>query len=266
MHFICPLCREPLLQNSQGLACSQGHHFDQAKEGYFNLLPAHYKNSREPGDAKLQLQARRQFLTAGYFAPLLPALRQLIPADTTTLLDIGCGEGYFTQACGAHLSSTADVYGIDIAKVGVRLAAKYYSGHYAVASSFALPIADKSMAMIIRIYAPSSDQELERVLAPEGQLLIVTPAANHLLGLRELIYDQVRPHPLPQAPVGFTLQQTERVSFALSIPAGDMTQALLQMTPFAWRLPAELQQRLIAEGIEDQADFFLSVYRRSAAG
>jgi hypothetical protein len=62
------------------------------------------------------------------------------------------------------------------------------------------------------------------------------------------------------------LQQTERVSFALSIPAGDMTQALLQMTPFAWRLPAELQQRLIAEGIEDQADFFLSVYRRSAAG
>lgn len=263
MHFICPLCQQPLLPNAQGLACAKQHQFDRAKEGYFNLLPAHHKNSREPGDAKEQLQARRQFLAAGHFAPLLASLCELIPSATKTLLDIGCGEGYFTHAIQQHLSDAASVYGIDIAKSGVKLAAKRYAGSYAVASSFSLPLADQSMEVITRIYAPSSDEELQRVLAEDGRLIIVTPAAGHLLRLRELIYEQVRPHPQPQAPVGFCLQETKRLSFTLSISPGDMTRALLQMTPFAWRLKPELVTELIGVGIEDQADFYLSVYVRN---
>lgn len=263
MHFICPLCRAPLVPNQQGLVCAQQHHFDRAKEGYFNLLPAQHKNSREPGDAKLQLQARRTFLQASFFSPLLPVLQKLIPRTTETLLDIGCGEGYFTRALGKNLSSGAQIYGIDIAKAGIKLAAKQHAGHYAVASSFALPIADHSMDVITRIYAPSCDEELQRVLTVNGLLIIVTPAVNHLLALRELLYKQVRPHPAPQAPMGFVLQHTERASFTLSVPAGVMTQALLQMTPFAWRLPTELLQQLLVSGLEDQADFSVSLYQRN---
>src|SRR5690554_1311272 len=190
MHFICPLCRQPLATTTQGVACSNRHNFDRAKEGYLNLLPVQQKNSREPGDAKAQLRARRDFLTAGYFAPLTDQLCRLIPQDTQTLLDIGCGEGYFTHALQQHLSTSADVYGIDIAREGVKLAAKKYQGSYAVASSFALPLADQSMQVITRIYAPDCDAELQRVLAPQGRVIIVAPAARHLLGLRQLIYHQ----------------------------------------------------------------------------
>lgn len=260
MHFICPLCQQSLSLNAQGLTCVNRHHFDRAREGYFNLLPAHHKNSLEPGDAKQQLLARRKFLAAGFFAPLLPVLYRHIPASTRTLLDIGCGEGYFTEALRQQMATPGFVYGIDIAKTGVKLAARTYSGNYAVASSFALPLADRSMDIITRIYAPSCDAELQRVLAPQGRVIIVTPGDYHLLALRNLIYTQVRPHPQPKNPASMRLVATEQVCFPLVVPAGELTQALLQMTPFLWHLSPALQQELMNEGIVDQADFNLNVY------
>lgn len=259
-HFICPLCQQPFNLNAQGLACSLGHQFDAAKEGYFNLLPAQHKHSRTPGDAKAQLLARRKFLNAEFFSPLLDALKNLLPETAQSLLDIGCGEGYFTGGFAQQLKSSAQVYGIDIAKDGVRLAARSHPANYAVASSYALPIADASMDVITRIYAPSKDEELQRVMAPHGRLIIVTPGQKHLLALRQQIYDKLRPHPQPKAPEGFVALEHHQLEFPLSIPAGEMAEALLQMTPFAWRLTQAQQQTLAAQGFQDQADFNLSVY------
>lgn len=261
-YLICPLCQQPLVVNSQGINCSNRHQFDRAKEGYFNLLPVHHKHSREPGDAKVQLQARRSFLQAGFFAPLLTALQNSLSGMATSLLDIGCGEGYFTGAFAQTLGPSAHVYGIDIAKAAIRLAAKYHPGCYAVASSYVLPIADASMDIITRIYAPSKDEELQRVLAPGGKVIIVTPGQQHLRGLRQGIYQTLRPHPEPQAPQGLVELHRARVTFALTIPAGEMTEALLLMTPFAWHLPLEQKKPLVARGLEDQADFNIAVYGR----
>ncbi len=250
-----------------GLGCSNGHQFDRAKEGYFNLLPVQYKNSREPGDAKQQLNARHAFLKVGFFSPLACALKQLIPMDTKSLLDIGCGEGYFTRLMSEQ--SEAKVYGIDIAKVGIRLAAKQFTSHnnntnqitYVVASSYALPIATGSMDIITRIYAPSKDEELQRVISPQGKLIIVTPGENHLVSLRKQLYKDLRPHPKPQAPVGFIEFSQQQLSFSLDMPPGEYTNALLQMTPFAWQIKAEKLARLMADGLQDSADFQLSVYQ-----
>lgn len=263
LSFICPLCRAPLIENPQGLSCCHRHQFDRAREGYFHLLPAHHKNSRQPGDAKQQLQARRHFLTAGFFLPLAKALTAHIPAHTQRILDIGCGEGYFTQQITNASGSAAQVYGIDIAKDGVRLAAKGSRAWFAVASSYALPIADSSMDTIIRIYAPSKDTELQRVLKPDGQLIIVTPGPAHLLRLRQTIYQQIRPHPEPQAPAGFVLQEAQRLSFDMDIPSGSLTEALLQMTPFAWRLDKNAMENMVVSGWQDQADFQITAYRRA---
>lgn len=265
--LVCPLCAQPLALTMHGLGCSNGHQFDRAKEGYFNLLPVQYKNSREPGDAKQQLNARHAFLKAGFFSPLAQALKQLIPMDAKSLLDIGCGEGYFTRLMSEH--SKAEVYGIDIAKVGVRLAAKQSASHndnthqitYVVASSYALPIATASMDVITRIYAPSRDEELKRVISPQGKLIIVTPGENHLLSLRKQLYKDLRPHPKPQAPVGFKDFSRQQLSFSLKTPPGEYTNALLQMTPFAWQVKPELLAQLMADGLQDTADFQLSVYQ-----
>lgn len=262
MHFICPLCQSPFREQGRGVFCLSGHHFDRAKEGYLNLLPVHHKNSRNPGDARSQLLARRKFLDAGFFAPLLPVLASLVPKEARTLLDIGCGEGYFSHGLAAALPDNLQVYAIDIAKEGIRLAARRYPENYAVASAFALPLASASMDVVTRIYAPSHTDELKRVLSPQGRLLVVTPAEQHLLRLRKHIYSSIRPHPEPGM-AGFDCLQQQRLGFSLQVPPGELTAALLEMTPYAWRLSESVRQQLIASGLEDDADFHVAVYKTS---
>lgn len=262
----CPLCHQPLLQNIQGLACVNRHQFDRAKEGYFNLLPVQNKHSLEPGDAKEQLLARRQFLQAGFFAPLKQRLQELLPVTTETLLDIGCGEGYFTAGFSDALPQ-AQIYGIDIAKAGVRLAAKTVKDKtgliYCVASSFDLPLADESMDVVARIYAPSKDAELCRVIKPNGKLVIVAPGENHLLGLRARIYKEVRPHPQLMTPKGFAIVEQHRLSSDLRVNERDMCAALLAMTPFAWRLAPELRDAILGSEMQDTLDFMVNIYSKS---
>jgi 23S rRNA (guanine745-N1)-methyltransferase len=265
----CPLCRLPLSNSLDGLVCANKHQFDRAKEGYFNLLPVQFKRSLEPGDAKLQLTARRSFLQAGFYANLAQELGGMLPKSTRELLDLGCGEGYFTAAMADRLPDT-QVYGIDIAKAGVRMAARTEQktarprpSIYAVASSFDVPLADQSIDVITRIYAPSKDEELLRLLQPDGLLIIVTPGQEHLLGLRQQIYTKVRPHQESQAPSGFSLVEQKQLLGDLRLAAGDETASLLAMTPFAWRLaPGELE-RIAKLELVDKTQFVINAYKRT---
>lgn len=261
MILICPICSYELIVNVQGVSCINKHQYDRAKEGYYNLLPVQFKHSREPGDAKEQLQARRTFLSAGFFSPLSQRLNQLISQDAKNILDIGCGEGYFTHAmAGEHVH--ASVLGIDIAKAGVRMAAKNAAANitYAVASSYSLPVANNSIDVAVRVYAPSKDEELHRVIKPHGHLIVVTPGESHLIGLRQKIYREIKPHPEPKTIMGFTLCEQSLLAFDLELPPGELTRAMLQMTPFAWRINQNISQQLIAEGLVDQASFHISLY------
>jgi 23S rRNA (guanine745-N1)-methyltransferase len=262
-YFICPLCSSPLAENTQGLACEKRHQFDRAKEGYVNLLAVQHKNSREPGDAQQQLQARRVFLSAGYFLPLVNALATVVDENTESLLDIGCGEGYFTRGLRERCKR-ADIYGIDISKAAVRLAAKAGPSNidYAVASSYLLPVADCSMDLITRILAPSKGEELFRVLKPQGMLIIVTPGERHLIELRKKIYQTLKPHSNVQIPQGFTLINQVSVDYALNVSEGTYSRSLLQMTPFSWKLTPELSELLTQNGIQDTAHFHISLYKK----
>ena len=54
-----------------------------AKEGYLNLLPVQHKHSKEPGDSKQMMLARRLFLEAGFYEPMAKAVAMMIDADET---------------------------------------------------------------------------------------------------------------------------------------------------------------------------------------
>ena len=117
MTYICPLCRSELVQDGKQWRCGQNHSFDQAKEGYVNLLPVQKKNSRDPGDNKQMMQARRAFLNAGYYQALSDRVNELAQEygkGQPEILDLGCGEGYYSerlqQAVGGEL------YGLDISR------------------------------------------------------------------------------------------------------------------------------------------------------
>lgn len=155
MSFSCPLCHQPLSREKNSYICPQRHQFDMAKEGYVNLLPVQHKRSRDPGDSAEMMQARRAFLDAGHYQPLRDAivaqLRERLDDKATAVLDIGCGEGYYTHAFADALPEIT-TFGLDVSKVAIKAAAKRYPQvTFCVASSHRLPFSDTSMDAIIRM-------------------------------------------------------------------------------------------------------------------
>ncbi|WP_163591802.1 methyltransferase domain-containing protein, partial [Klebsiella pneumoniae] len=88
-----------------------------------------HKRSRDPGDSAEMMQARRAFLDAGHYQPLrdaiVDALKQRLISDDATILDIGCGEGYYTHAF-ADVLAGCTTFGLDVSKVAIKAAARRY--------------------------------------------------------------------------------------------------------------------------------------------
>ncbi len=270
MPYICPICQNPLIQHlpSKGYYCKNKHHFDLAKEGYLNLLPAQHKKSKEPGDSRAMMRARRNFLEAGFYQPMAKALASIIDnhrPETTPMhiLDVGCGEGYYSRQIEEHSqhSEHLDLHGIDIAKNAIFAAAKKQANaHFIVASSKSMPYADQYFDLLFRVYAPSNDREISRLLKTNGLLLIVTPGPRHLWQLKEFIYKEVKEHsvdtPLPE---DFEQIESQRISYTIQ-PDQEQRMALLHMTPFAWRAKGDVQNKIQrSTGLEIEADFILTL-------
>ncbi len=110
----CPICSAPLSTADNGVVCPANHRFDRARQGYLNLLPVQHKNSRDPGDNQAMVEARRDFLNAGHYAPVARRLAELAAERSPARwLDIGCGEGYYTAQIAEALPH-ADGYALDI--------------------------------------------------------------------------------------------------------------------------------------------------------
>lgn len=267
MSFSCPLCHQPLTQDKNSFSCPGRHQFDLAKEGYVNLLPVQHKRSRDPGDSAEMMHARRAFLDAGHYQPLREAivnvLQQTLTPDEAAILDIGCGEGYYTHAFADAIPGGA-TFGLDVSKVAIKAAARRYPQvTFCVASSHRLPFADASMDAIIRIYAPCKAQELARVVKPGGWVITATPGPRHLMELKGLIYDEVRLHaPHTEQLEGFAQQQSIALGYQMQL-SGSEAVALLQMTPFAWRAKPEVWETLAGKEIFDcQTDFSIHIWQR----
>lgn len=272
MSYQCPICQTPLTLSQRTWSCVNQHSFDMAKEGYVNLMPVQHKHSKEPGDSPSMMQARRTFLDAGFYQPLKDAVDALfdthLPRDASALLDIGCGEGYYTAGIATALQSSRSaltVYGLDIAKGAIRSAAKRYKNvHFCVASSYRLPFSDQTLNGILRIYAPCDASELTRVLQDDGIVITVTPAPHHLQQLKALIYPQVKLHDETIEPIaGLTLIAQQRLSYSMTL-AADQRLNLLKMTPFAWRANDAVVQQLVGlPEFQCDADFYIGVYQKN---
>ncbi|TMX36519.1 23S rRNA (guanine(745)-N(1))-methyltransferase [Vibrio sp. Hep-1b-8] len=271
MSYTCPLCHHTLSLSERTYRCENNHSFDLAKEGYLNLMPVQHKRSKDPGDNKEMMQARRRFLNKDYYQPMKQRVADLISDllinSKHRLLDIGCGEGYYTTAISESLKqqdANSATYGLDISKVAIRYAAKRYPNcQFSVASSHRLPFADGSFDAVLRIYAPCHAQELNRVTTENGVVITVTPAGRHLYQLREEIYPDVRLHSEEtEAIEGFALEHQETLSYTMKLSDGDGFD-LLQMTPFAWKADDALREKLKSATLfECEADFMIRVYRK----
>ena len=250
--LICPLCRTPLQRHEKSLVCQQQHRFDTAKEGYVNLLLVQQKKSKAPGDNNEMVKARREFLQAGYYQPLADAACAILQTlDANHLVDIGCGEGYYTERFS---QVCPNVIGLDIAKTAVQIAAKKYKHiFWLVASGALLPIENQSIDAVSSLFSPIPVREMARVLKSNGHILIVRPADTHLYHLREALFGEVKAHQpdkfLEELEPAFDLVKQQELRFELELSQTALKQ-LLAMTPYVWK--AKPERRL---ALEQQSHF-----------
>ncbi|WP_392341041.1 23S rRNA (guanine(745)-N(1))-methyltransferase [Moritella marina] len=270
--YLCPICAGPLSLHDKSLACEQRHQFDLAKEGYVNLLPVQNKKSKNPGDNKEMMQARREFLDQGFYQSLSDkvnsiAQQALTAVSAPNVLDLGCGEGYYTHRLAQVISNTEpQIAGLDISKSAIRYAAKRYKSiNFCVASAYATPFADASQDLVTRIYAPSQDAELARIIKIDGYLITVTPAAEHLFELKQKIYQTPEKHDMTVEEIaGFTLVEQQRLTDVITLTQAKDSKNLLEMTPLAWKMNDEQKAVLYAADLTLTLDFHITLYKRTA--
>jgi 23S rRNA (guanine745-N1)-methyltransferase len=180
----CPVCEQPLAAAASGLACPAGHSFDRSRQGHVTLLAS--GSSVHPGDSAEMVADRAAFLTAGHYRRLTAAVTDavLAPGEPATLLDAGGGTG-------AHLAGVLDrapgAVGVvlDVSRYAARRAARAHPRVIAVvADTWARwPVRTGSLDRVLVVFAPRNGAETARVLRPDGRLVVVTPAADHLAEL-----------------------------------------------------------------------------------
>lgn len=250
--FVCPVCGKTLRREEGRYVCGGGHSFDIAKEGYVNLLPANHQHSKAPGDDKDMASARTRFLEGGWYEPLRLELCKLIggcAGNSPSLLDAGCGEGWYTAALSevvaAHDGWTA---GIDLSKPAVKkVARRCPAGEFAVASVYRLPLADSSVDLLVNCFSPLAAEEFYRVLKPGGKFLYVVPGPRHLWELKEVLYQNPYENEEKREEYpGFRYLDVVPVETRFTLPDPPTIEALFRMTPYYWKTPREGAARLAA--------------------
>ena len=252
MMLTCPICTAALSAVDNGVVCPAGHRFDRARQGYLNLLPVQHKNSRDPGDNQAMVEARRDFLNAGHYAPVAKRLAELAAERAPARwLDIGCGEGYYTAQIAAALPD-ADGYALDISREAVKRACRRDPNiTWLIASMARVPLPDDSCQFLASVFSPLDWHEAKRLLSTGGGLMRVGPTSEHLMELRERLYDEVREYVddkhLMQVPADMRLQHSETLRFTLSLVDAQARANLLAMTPHGWRASAERRANVIEQ-------------------
>ena len=267
--LMCPVCGQPLTGEEKRWRCASRHSYDVAKEGYVNLSLSSRKGD-DIGDNKDMARSRRDFLNKGYFEPLAIAVTDCLSeysARGDTVLDICCGEGYYTAYASERTERS--FYGFDLSKNMVRLAAKRKcAADFFVANIASIPIRDKAVDAAFHLFAPFHAREFRRVLADDGVLLTAIPGRDHLLGPKELLYDEpyLNDEKEPDTD-GFKIAERIRVKDEITLTAHEDVSSLFRMTPYYYHTPTAGMDRLSGcDRLTTPIDFVILVLRKDLRG
>lgn len=254
----CPLCAAPLAQTDRSVVCSRNHSFDVARQGYVNLLPVQHKKSRDPGDSKSMVAARRRFLDGGTYEPVARELvnqvqnhRPVPESGRLCILDAGCGEGYYLDyliqallAPTRQNETSLSAIGLDISKDAIQAAAKRNRAlQWIVGTNIRPPVMPESVDCLLCLFGFPSFTHFGPLLRPGGVIVMADPGPDHLIELRRLIYSQVKRsqmmEPTKAHEAGLRLRHTQTLQYRTSDLDQVQIQNLLAMTPHLYRASHE---------------------------
>lgn len=264
--LICPVCKNKLCKENKTFRCESNHCFDVAKEGYVNLLSAH-KSGDCTGDNKEMARSRRDFLEKGFYSPLAVTVGDCLEkysSDNDTVLDICCGEGYYTSELTKKYNRS--FYGFDLSKNMVRLAAKRKcNACFFVANIASIPIKSNSVKFAFHLFAPFHSSEFSRVIQDDGVVVTAIPGKEHLFGLKKVLYNEPYYND-EKKPVseGLVLVEKIRVKDIITLNNPEDINALFQMTPYYYHTPTEGMNKLDKlSSLTTEIEFVLLVYKKA---
>ena len=269
--FICPVCKLPLILDNRTYKCENGHCYDLSKSGYVNLLLSQQSKLKRHGDDKVMAKARRDFLDKGYYLPLLNGLKSAVSAHFTkdsVLLDAGCGEGWYTSNLYDYLSGldlSPNFLAVDISKDALDLLGKRSPNiKRAVASVYKLPVSDNSCDVVINIFAPIATEEYLRVLKPNGILICAIALEDHLLSLKQKVYENAYKNEIGDLNLdGFRLINRNDVKGEIEISSNEDILTLFKMTPYYYKTSKEDFEKLTKlQKLKTQTEFGILIYKK----
>ena len=270
---ICPVCKEKLVRENKTYKCINNHCFDMAKQGYLNLLLSNQKHSKTPGDDKEMVLSRKRFLEKDYYKIISDSVNNIVfklrNSNSLEILDIGCGEGYYTGRLKKFLDDNgvgSNITGVDISKEAIICGAKTYKNiDWIVASATNIPLEDESLDYIICMFAKIIPEEKMRTLKKGGKLIIVSTGEKHLIELKEVVYDKVRTEfysPVEDLKI-FKHLETINCTGKSFIKENESIKNLFDMTPYKWRSPKEGVDRLFSlDNLEITIDVNIDIFQK----
>ncbi len=269
---ICPKCGGSLSLNGSSYLCENRHTYDIARSGYVNFLLSDRMNSKLPGDNKLMVNARKSFLSKGYYGKLMEnfcnTVKKYAP-EGAVILDAGCGEGYYTVNMAKAVADSF-IMGTDISKTAVDAAARRGKSEscvnllFSVSSVFGLPVKSESCDMLTTLFAPYCDEEFKRVLKKGGIMIMVIPSERHLIQLKEAVYDNPYLNEVKDFQLeGFTLAEHINVTDKISLDSTEDILNLFSMTPYYYKTGEEGHRKLSQlTSLETEIGFEILVYSK----
>lgn len=290
----CPVCGGILHRENRSVGCEAGHTFDIAKSGYVNMLPPGKEKNARTGDEKDMVRARVEFLGKGYYANISSAVADVISENVTgtddlVLCDMGCGEGYHTCRFAGEIHDKTGrgvlALGFDASKYAAECASKLAKSKgwlsrdgiggdcvspvqcaFMPGNIFHLPVREHAVTCAVSMFAPVAGDEAQRILTDDGLLIVVSSGRDHLLEMRQLIYDDVHlSDSLPETPDGFELVTRRNLNYRTTIENKTDIASLFVMTPFYYKTTEAGRARLAEQDTLDvTVDVNITIFRRKS--